>query len=104
MLTIQNKIHCQYEELPALIKKQKEDACFVVSGRFRKCPEELLEEYYAEYFDVPQDFTLNEDDLSEISDAIVHTQQNIRIELDLSKVTGVNRITGIFNAASTGGN
>ena len=27
MLIIQNKIHCQYEELPALIKKQKEDAC-----------------------------------------------------------------------------
>lgn len=70
MLTIQNKIHCQYEELPALIKKQKEDACFVVSGRFRKCPEELLKEYYAECFDVPQDFTLNENDLSEISDAL----------------------------------
>ena len=96
MLTIQNKIHCQYEELPALIKKQKEDACFVVSGRFRKCPEELLKEYYAECFDVPQDFVLEEDDLSEISDAIVHSQQNIKIELDLSKVTGVNRITGFL--------
>ena len=81
MLTIQNKIHCQYEELPALIKKQKEDACFVVSGRFRKCPEELLEEYYAECFDVPQDYVLEEDDLSEIQTAMYERNSQSKNEV-----------------------
>ena len=92
MLTIQNKIHCHYEELSALIKKQKEDACFVVSGRFRKCPEELLEEYYAECFSQyviqntklannnPKTYSYIQSDLNTISQAqIDYIREGLRI-------------------------